>query len=297
MRKLLAILSLILLTSCGVQWQIATLNHVAYDPLYNDVVQKYPERVDTLSYSDFRWKLRTDFNFRWNYAQYMMDQPLSFYYRNYPNYLGNAHDFWWNSNQYWTDWAFNYPFNSWYWSRWNRPWMGNAYWGYGWYGNTWNNHWWRYGYSGWYGHNSLVWGNTWRNDKTYVHINGRRGSSNINYNGTGRTNSIIQTNTNTRGVRSNNTSRIRVYDNPTNTTRNYRRSNDNNNIRINNTTRNNNWKPRVPNNVNNRRPVINNPRPVRVEQNTRTNYNTNRSTNVRSANSRSNGTPQIKRRR
>jgi len=67
---------------------------------------------------------------------------------------------------------------------------------------------------------------------------------------------------------------------------------ENNNIIINN----NNSRPRINNNsINNRPPVINNSRPVRVEQNTRTNYNTNRSTNVRSTNSRSNGNNQIKR--
>lgn len=315
MKKLLTILSLILLTSCGVNWHVSTLN---YDPIYDDenyIVVSDDVNVDTISSRwDFERKLRTDFNFRWDYANYMINQPLSFYYRNYPGLsIGNAHYLWWNSNQYWTDWAFNYPFtsfNSWYWNRWNRPWMGNAHWGYGWYGNTWNNHWWRYGYSGWYGHDSWRWGstvwgsNTWRNDATYVHINGRRGSSNISVN-RGNSNSNIDANVNRRN-NSNNNSRIRVYRNPNSNNnvivrdgeniRIYRRPNDNdNNIRSNNNTRNNNWKPRVPNNVNNRPPVINNPRPIRVEQNTRTNYNTNRSTNVRSSNSRSNGSTQIKR--
>ena len=33
-------------------------------------------KIDTLSFSQFRWKLRTDFNFRWDYAQYAMNQTL-----------------------------------------------------------------------------------------------------------------------------------------------------------------------------------------------------------------------------
>ena len=209
LNRILALLSLWLLTSCGVNWHIATFNH---DPIYGSYDENYITssdlKVDTLTYSDFRWKLRTDFNFRWNYAQYMMDQPLSFYYRNYPGYLGNVHDLWWNSNRYWTDWAFNYPFNSWYWNRWD-PWPRWNRWGwnYGWYSNTWNNHWYGYGWNHWYGHDSWRWNNVWRNDNTYVHINGRRGSSNVSVGGSSRGNSIIRNNDDGNRV-------IRRYDNP-----------------------------------------------------------------------------------
>ncbi len=315
LKRLIAILSLFLLTSCGVNWYVSTLNHVAHDPLYGELVEQYPEKIDTLSVRDFKWKLRTDFNFRWDYANYMMNQPLSFYYRNWSPWRNSPYNAWWNSHQIWTDWAFNYPYNSW----WG---MGNVHGG--WYSNTWNNHWYQYGYSGWYGHDSMLWGwnrpwstwgqpNYWRsNNVNYAYINGRRGSVNI-YN---RTNSNIEQDTNRRrNYNNNNENRpnnvisngrngliirnadgsIRVFKptiNENDGTRVYVRP-QNNNIIINN----NNSRPRINNNsINNRPPVINNSRPVRVEQNTRTNYNTNRSNNVRSTNSRSNGNNKINRR-
>jgi len=262
----LAILSFWLFTSCGVNWHISTTN---YDPIYGDenYITSNDLKVDTLNYTQFKRKLRTDFSFRWDYANYMMNQPLSFYYRNYPGYLGNAHHFWWNSHQYWTDWAFNYPFtsfNSWYWDRWDPwpRWRWNRWWGYsgGWYANTWNNHWYQYGYSGWYGHNSLMWGNVWRNDNTYVHVNGRRGSrlfdgnSNIENNINNRRN---DNNSNSRVrryfnpdqngviIRNGNDVRVikpRVYDNPNNVPNNVirPRNNNNNNIRVNPPVNNNN---------------------------------------------------------
>ena len=38
-------------------------------------------KIDTIgSYSQLRWKLRTDFNFRWDFAQYAMNQPYSWYW-------------------------------------------------------------------------------------------------------------------------------------------------------------------------------------------------------------------------
>ena len=319
-KRLLTILSLFLLTSCGVNWHVSTINH---DPIYGTITVADDVEVDTItSRWDFERKLRTDFNFRWDYANYMMTRPMSFYWRNWRGGMGNVHDFYWNSHQIWTDWAFNYPFtsfNSWYWDRWDPwpRWRHNRWWGYnsGWYANTWNNHWYQYGYSGWYGHDSMLWGSQWngRGNVNYAYINGPRGSranldtnSNIQNVVSNRRNS--NNNVNSRGPRISNTEngiiirngnnikviKPRVYDNPrVYLNQNGNNNNNNNNIIINN----NNSRPRINNNsINNRPPVINNSRPVRVEQNTRTNYNTNRSNNVRSTNSRSNGkNNQIKR--
>ena len=277
---LLAILSFWLLTSCGVQWHLSTVNH---DPIYGTVYAADDVEVDTLSYSQFKRKLRTDFSFRWDYANYMMNQPLSFYYRNYPGYMGNVHDFWWNSNQYWTDWAFNYPFtsfNSWYWNRWD-PWprwnRWDRWWGYGsgWYSNTWNNHWYGYGWNHWYGHNSLRWNNVWRNDNTYVHINGRRGSSNVSVGGSSRGNSIIRNNEDGNRV-------IRRYDNPTRGRNNNviirNNNNNNNNIRV--RPNNNNIRVNPPANNNNSSRGINNNRRYYTPPNIN---NTNNNTIRRSA--------------
>ena len=334
LKTLIAIISISLFTSCGVNWHVSTLN---YDPIYEDenyIVVSDEIKIDTLNEFQFRNKLRTDFSFRYDYAQYALSQPRSFDWNN--RLLGTRYNWnspyygygYWNRTQMWHDWVWGFStphrwslfgYDRWGYDRWGyNSWMGNAHWSYGWnsyYG--WNNFGWNnyYGPNGYYNDwdwrwrmNNYAWQH--RNRSNTVYVNGRRGSSVVN-NRT-NTNSNIQSNVNRR--RNNNT-RVRSYNNPRinpdnnvvirdndGTVRIYRRPNDNNtrgnnNIRIdNNNTRNNNWKPRVPNNVNNRPPVINNSRPMRVEQNTRTNYNTNRSTNVRSSNSRSNGSTQIKRR-
>ena len=276
-RILIALAAFCLLTSCGVNWHLSTVNH---DPVYGTVYVSDDVKVDTLNYTQFRRKLRTDFSFRWDYANYMMNQPLSFYYRNYPGYMGNVHHFWWNSNQYWTDWAFNYPFtsfNSWYWDRWDPwpRWRWNSWWGYsgGWYANTWNNHWYRYGYSGWYGHDSMLWGTQWRrNNVNYAYINGPRGSranldgnSNIQNNINNRRNDNNNSNSRVRRyfnpdengiiIRNGNNVRVikpRVYDNPNDVINNNNirvRPNNNNNIRVN---PNQNW------NINNNSRINNN---------------------------------------
>ena len=294
-RILLAIAAFLLLTGCGVNWHLSTVNH---DPVYGTVYVSDDVKVDTLNYTQFKRKLRTDFSFRWDYANYMMNQPLSFYYRNYPGYMGNVHDFWWNSNQYWTDWAFNYPFtsfNSWYWDRWDPwpRWRWNSWWGYsgGWYANTWNNHWYQYGYSGWYGHDSMLWGTQWRhNNVSYSYVNGPRGSranldtnSNIQNNVNNRRNSNNNSNSRVRRyfnpdqngviIRNGNDVRVikpRVYDNPNNVPNNVirPRNNNNNNIRVN---PNQNW-----NNNNNSRGINNN-------RNYYTPPNTNNNNNIRSS--------------
>ena len=63
--KFIYSLLILLLTSCGVQWQYTTLNHAAQvDSIYSS-----PNiQIDTInSASDLRWKLRTDFNFRYDF--------------------------------------------------------------------------------------------------------------------------------------------------------------------------------------------------------------------------------------
>ena len=130
--KLIYSLLILLLTSCGVQWQYTTLNHAAQiDSIYSS-----PNiQIDTInSVSDLRWKLRTDFNFRYDFAQYAMQQPYSWYWNN-PRLEGiwrpyNRFDVYFYSNWFWNDWAFNYPYNYWGWNswyNWNRP-----YYYYGW---------------------------------------------------------------------------------------------------------------------------------------------------------------------
>ena len=294
-KRLLTILSLFLLTSCGVQWQYTTLNH---DSIYDDenyIVVSDDVKIDTLNEFQFRNKLRTDFNFRWDFAQYALSQPRSFDWNN--RILGNRYNWnrnnwgysyysYWDRNQMWNDWVWGFTPHRWSpfgYDMWGyNNWMGNAHWGY-----SWNNH---YGWNGWYNNN---WG--WRNqmnDYAWQHrnrtntayINGRRGSNN---------NNIASNNTIENTIINKRPSRVRVVAKPDGT-RVYLRPNsdviiNNNNNNINNTRpirvkptvpviRNNNTRPsynstRPSNNV---RPRINN------NNNTRsTSTNVNRSTNSR----------------
>jgi len=304
-KRLTAILSLFLLTSCGVNWQVATLNH---DSIYDDenyIVVAGDVEVDTLNAFQFRNKLRTDIGFRLDFARYALSQPRSFDWNN--RLLGRQYDsrynsYYWNRDQMWNDWAWGYTG----WNSWGSPhrWSPFGYdrWGYGiHYG--WNNHGWGYNnwmgnvhygwnnYYGWNGYYNNNWGwrqhmndYAWhnRNRTNTVNVNGRRGSNNIASN---RTNNTIENNINNKRP-----SRVRVIAKPDGT-RVYLRPN-NNNVIINN---NNNTRPiRVKPTVpvirnNNTRPSYNNTRPsnnvrprINNNNNTRsTSTNVNRSTNSR----------------
>jgi hypothetical protein len=250
MKKLILFIGL-LLTGCSTTYHLSTLNH---DPIY-DTVLEVPANVqiDTLSSSQLRWKLRTDFRFRYDFAQYALSQPVSFDWNN--RLLGNrfnryspywSYSYSWNRDMMWNDWVWGYPFfQSHMWSpfRYDR-------WGYNYYG--WN------GYNNWYNgpwHNSgynVVW-NSSRNNNNVAYHTGRRGSNNIINRNTPRVNvkedkiDLIVSKIRKR-VNNNN---IRVYNNP------------------NNPNLNNNSKPRVyvrPNNNSNNnstpriytRPPVNN---------------------------------------
>ena len=230
---------LLSLCSCST-YRLSTLN---YDPVYGseEVVLTVPSdvKIDTInSYFQLRHKLRKDFNFRWDFAQYAMNQPLSWYYSN-PRLEGiwrpyNRFDVYFYSNWFWNDWAFNYPYSSyWGWNSWYRPW--------GW--NSWNRPYdpWNNWYNGpWHnpGYN-VVWNSSRRGNVAY--INGPRGSR-IG------SNSIIQRDNN--NIENN---IVRRYNKP-------RNNNIINNV-VNELRENFNVKPRVysnPNNVpNNGRPIIN----------------------------------------
>jgi len=185
---IIGLIILSLTTSCAT-FKLSTMYH---DPLYGpeEVVLDVPADVtiDTLSYSQLRWKLRTDSRFRWDFAQYAMDQPYSWYTSNYSFSYWRPYtsfDIYWNRYQFWNDWAFNYPFfnygwgyNSWGWNTHN----------YGWYSwnrpyRPWNGHW-----NSWY---NGPWSNPsynviWNSSRENVaYINGPRGSR-------GGTNSNIQ---------------------------------------------------------------------------------------------------------
>ena len=82
MKNILSILLGLLLTSCGVGFQYTALNHAGHiDGIYssNDIVLEVPSniQIDTLNEFQLRRKLRTDFQFRYDFAQYAMNQPYS----------------------------------------------------------------------------------------------------------------------------------------------------------------------------------------------------------------------------
>jgi len=232
------------LCSCS-SYRLATIQDDMYPVDYIIPVSENT-KIDTLSYSQFRWKLRTDFNFRWDYAQYAMNQPYNWYssfsYNIWRPY--NSFDVYFNRYDFWYDWAFNYPYN-WGYSSWHNPWRHHWYrpynWGYSWYNGPWHNP----GYN-------VIW-NSSRENNNVAYISGRRGSRNFDvgtnnniqntisrrYNNPRKNNNNVDEIVN---VLRNNGNNVRVYNNPNNI--------PNNNIRINN----NNIKP----NWNNSRPIINN---------------------------------------
>ena len=180
-------------------------------------------QIDTLSVSQLKWKLRTDFRFRYDFAQYALSQPVSFDWNN--RLLGNrfnryspywSYSYSWNRDMMWNDWVWGYPFfQSHMWS----PWRYDR-WGYNYYG--WNNYGWNR-YNNWYNgpwHNSgynVVW-NSSRNNNNVAYHTGRRGSNNIINRNTPRVNvkeEKIDLIVNKIRKRVNNNN-IRVYNNPNN---------------------------------------------------------------------------------
>ena len=291
MKKLITLLVLgLVLTSCGSQYQLSTLNH---EPEYIGDV-----RVDIID-NEFQLarKLRTDDRFRWDFAQYAMNQDMrwnyDFYFSNrmYRSGFDSPFSFQWNSHQYWWNWAnnshFNTGFNHWDPFGFNNYGMG---WSYSWGNNSWSSNQWGNGY-GWnnyygYGWNNNGWNNGYRRGSNVAYHSGRRGSSNVIVGK--RTNVIkdrvIISRNNPRIVNNTdvvidkeliklkrNNPNIRVIRNTNNNSkpiRNYNRieNNSNNNINRNN----NNTIP-----INNSRPVRTYTPPTRSTTPVRTNGNTN----------------------
>ena len=267
MKKLIILLLGLLLTGCSATYQLSTLNH---DPIYDTVLEVPADvQIDTLSFRQLRWKLRTDFQFRYDFAQYALSQPRSFDWNN--RILGNRYNFYnpywsysysWNRDMMWNDWVWGYPYSNWgwnSWSSWNRPYWGwNNYYGWNGYNNWYNGPWHNPGYN-------VAW-NSSRQNNNVAYINGRRGSNNvINRNNTNSNieNRIVVNRNKPRinvddnnidlivnNLRENINKPIRVYNNPNNVIINNNNNNNNNNskprvyVRPNNNSNNNN-SPRI----------------------------------------------------
>ena len=262
MRKLFVLFVLGILTSCGSSYQLSTLNH---SPEYIDDV-----RVDVIDNEmELSRLLRTDDKFRWDFAQYAMNQDMRWQYDFYwdnrmfrRSAFGSPFNFYWNSHQYWWNWASNSPFNMGF-NHWDPFGFNNYGWGsryYG-YGYGWNNY---YGWNNW-GYrqrmNDYAWNN--RNRTNTAYVVGRRSSNNVivgNRTNTIKDRVIINRNkprvVNSKDVvidreiiklkRGNNN--IRIYNNPNNVPNNIRNNNNSKPVRNynrpeNNRNSNNNSRP------------------------------------------------------
>jgi len=204
------IITLFFINGCA-SYKLSTLN---YDPIYPvEYTLNVPAetKIDSIvSLSDLRWKLRTDFSFRWDFAQYAMQQPYSWYWNN-PRLSGiwrpySRFDIYSHSSWFWTDWAFHYPHN-WGWFNWNT----NYYYG------------WNRPYSPWNSpYNQNLWGSS-RGNSNIAYINGRRGSNITNYNNRTIVNNVNSRRNKPRVDIDNN--RIRVYNNNNNNNDQTNRSN------------------------------------------------------------------------
>ncbi|MDB4489653.1 hypothetical protein N9034_00555 [bacterium] len=185
MKKILLLLGL-LLTGCSTTWHVSTTGH---DPIYDTVLEVPADvQIDTLSVSQLRWKLRTDFRFRYDYAQYALRQPISFDWNNRYvrfNRFNRSTNFWysnwnygysyapWDRHQMWNDWVWGFPYGGgigWSYSWNNRRWSSNHW------GNTygWNNY---YGWGNGYGWNNY---NRYRGTNVSYHRGRRSGVVNTN---------------------------------------------------------------------------------------------------------------------
>ena len=246
---IMALLIYFMVTGCS-SYRLASISDDMY-PVDFTIPVSNETKIDTInSFFQLKYKLRTDFNFRWDFAQYAMNQPYNWYssfsYNTWRPY--NSFDVYFNRYDFWYDWAFNYPYY-WGYSSWHNPWRHHWYrpynWGYSWYSGPWHNQ----GYN-------IIW-NSSRENSNIAYVSGRRGSRNFNIgNNSNIENTVSRRYNNPRqnvnnnnvdeivNILRNNGNNVRVYNNPNNV--------PNSNIIRNN----NNSRPRVPNYNNNN--IINN---------------------------------------
>ena len=270
MRNILTLLFVLLLSSCGTTYQLSTLNH---DPIYDGNGNEIEVNVINNEFELDR-KFRTDFQFRWNYAQYAISQPISFdwnnrFFRNtrfnrYNNYnhYGWGYSSFWNRDQMWMDWVWGYPYGNG---------MG---WSYSWGNNSWSsNHWnspygWNnyYGWGNGYGWNNNGWNNGYRRGNVSYNV-GRRGSNMSVRDRIGNASMIQSTKVKRRIVNNpdevidkeviklkRNNNNIRIYTNPNNVPPVIIRNNNSRPIRVYNRIENNSNN-NINRNNNNSRPI------------------------------------------
>jgi len=139
MKNLIKLICIIVLTlsvnSCGVSWQIQSVNQAAQvDTLYD---------VDVItSRSQLEWKMQRDWTFANNYYRFLQQQNYSFFQSQY--YTNRLDRFGWNGpHDYWMNWQW-----SWH-SGYSNSWMWNQY---PYYGNWGSSQWYYYQNSGHWGY-------------------------------------------------------------------------------------------------------------------------------------------------
>ena len=170
MKNLLLILLILLFSSCA-SFHLSTLNH---DPIYS--IEGSDAEITVIN-NEFELQrlLRTDFNFRYDFAQYALSQPESFDWRfnrynrfnrysRFSPYMGYSYSPW-NRSQMWNDWVWGYPFNN------------GIGWSYSWNNNRWSSNFWNnpYGWNNYYG-----WNTGYRRSNVVYHTNRRGRSVNTN---------------------------------------------------------------------------------------------------------------------
>ena len=192
MKKILIVIILSILTlSCTVSQ--VSVSSIGTTPQYYNRNPNFKVHIIDTEYK-LNMLLVNDFNFRYDYAHYMMRQPrhpnwnrnvLNNRYSYYNPYLGYSPN--WDRNQMWNDWIWGFPYD--YGRRWGHSW--NSYYG-------WNNH---YGWNNYYGRYN--WG-TWNR-----HLNPNQGRP--------KTNTLRGRYITTEVIHGNNNTRRRVYRAPKNT--------------------------------------------------------------------------------
>ena len=139
MKNLIKLICIIVLTlsvnSCGVSWQIQSVNQAAQvDTLYD---------VDVITTrSQLEWKMQRDWTFANNYYRFLQQQNYSFFQNQY--YYNRLDRFGWNGpHDYWMNWQWNWH------SGYSNNWMWNQY---PYYGNWGSSQWYYYQNSGHWGY-------------------------------------------------------------------------------------------------------------------------------------------------
>ena len=178
-KKLLLVSFLIIFNSCALSLKVGEKTYPTQNSKSSNIEVIQNEQ-------QLQNKLRTDFNFRYDFAQYALRQPSSFDWNNpllnnrynfYNPYLG--YNYFWDRNQMWNDWLWGFTPHRW------------SIFGYD-----------RWGYNNYYSWNTYGRNNYYGWDYRYNFYNGYRGT-NVNYRTNRRNTQPVRRINSTRIIRRN----------------------------------------------------------------------------------------------